>query len=341
MWDLGDVLDLSCWQEGGLWGRGGREAAKRVLGVALVMWGELGRGGGTPPVTLRKIGGGHCEELLLRQKHSGHVVAEAHLTVVRARCARVQRQEQMQWVESMDMHIGVECGARGGGPYPLRRRDHRAGAALLEPGAETGDRLDLLDGGVGLAHALVAQPKLLAAAARRSRRRELQVVSGRQHCGREGRRIAPERQEQHESGKEDADDAVEAWGGLLRLLLGRLVPDRLLHGRPGPMLCSGVLSRLIRRRRRRFHCILFGIGLLHSRLLQCLLLRPNSCLLRRQFRCLLRGHHCFIPLVVVVEVLGDFDCAEHVVSSEDTVALGSGGKAGAAGARVCLDSSPG
>eukprot|EP00964_Phaeocystis_antarctica_P099985 scaffold65719_cov65-Phaeocystis_antarctica.AAC.3 len=46
MWDLGDVLDLSCWQEGGLWGRGGREAAPRMLSVALVMWGELGRGRG-------------------------------------------------------------------------------------------------------------------------------------------------------------------------------------------------------------------------------------------------------------------------------------------------------
>mmetsp|Transcript_16303 Transcript_16303/g.38788 ORF Transcript_16303/g.38788 Transcript_16303/m.38788 type:complete len:256 (-) Transcript_16303:673-1440(-) len=64
-----------------------------------------------------------------------------------------------------------------------------------------------------------------------------------------------------------------------------------------------------------------GLGLLHSRLLQPLLLRPNSRRLHRRFRCLPRGHHCFIPLVVVVEVLGDFDCAEHVVPSEDTVAL--------------------
>ena len=80
VWKLGDVLDLSCWQEGGLWGRGGGEAAPRMLSVALVMWRELGRGRGhTPRVTLRNIGGGHCEELLLRQKHSGHVVAEAHL----------------------------------------------------------------------------------------------------------------------------------------------------------------------------------------------------------------------------------------------------------------------
>eukprot|EP00964_Phaeocystis_antarctica_P103810 scaffold69061_cov59-Phaeocystis_antarctica.AAC.1 len=80
------------------------------------------------------------------------------------RCARVQRQGQIQWVESMDMHIGAECGARGGGSYPLRRRDRRAGA-LLEPGAAVGEQLDLLDGDVRLAHALVAQPKLLAAAA--------------------------------------------------------------------------------------------------------------------------------------------------------------------------------
>ena len=70
----------------GLWGRGGREAALRMLSVALVMWEELGRGRGhTPPVTLPKIGGGHCGELVIRQKHSCHVVAEAHLpTVVRA-----------------------------------------------------------------------------------------------------------------------------------------------------------------------------------------------------------------------------------------------------------------
>ena len=155
------------------------KAAPRMLSVVLLMWGELGRGWGhTPRVTLRNIGGGHCEELLLRQKHSGHVVAEAHLTVVRAvgrelrkadgsRDEQVQRQEYMQWVE--EMHIGAECGARGGGPYPLRRRDRRAGA-LLEPRADIGEQPDLVDGDVGLAHALVAQPKLLAAAACRSRR---------------------------------------------------------------------------------------------------------------------------------------------------------------------------
>eukprot|EP00964_Phaeocystis_antarctica_P055041 scaffold32362_cov50-Phaeocystis_antarctica.AAC.2 len=67
----------------------------------------------------------------------------------------------------------------------LRRRDRREGV-LFEPGADVGEQLDLFDGGVGLAHALVAQPKLLAAAACRSRRRELQVVRGR-HCGRGGR----------------------------------------------------------------------------------------------------------------------------------------------------------
>ena len=95
------------------------------------------------------------------------------------RDVKVQKQGYMQWVESMDMHIGAEFG----GPHLLRRRDRRAGA-LLEPGTDVGEQLDLLDGGVGLAHALVAQPKLLAAAACRSQRREPQVVRGRQHCGR-------------------------------------------------------------------------------------------------------------------------------------------------------------
>ena len=106
------------------------------------------------------------------------------------RCARVQRQGQIQWVESMDMHIGAECGARGGSSHLLRRRDRRK-RVLLEPGANVGEQLDLLDGGVGLVRALVAQPKLLAAAACRSRRRELQVAHGRQHCGRDGRWVAP------------------------------------------------------------------------------------------------------------------------------------------------------
>jgi hypothetical protein len=74
----------------------------------------------------------------------------------------------------------------------IRRRDHRAGALHLEPGAGVGEQLDLINGGVGPVHALVAQPRrLLAAAACRSRRRELQVVRGRQHCGRDGRCVAP------------------------------------------------------------------------------------------------------------------------------------------------------
>ena len=81
----------------------------------------------------------------------------------------------------------MHSAARGGGCHLLRRRDRRAGA-LLEPGADVGEQLDLLDGGVGLAHALVAQPK---ATTGRSRRRELQVVRGRQHCGRGGRWVAP------------------------------------------------------------------------------------------------------------------------------------------------------
>ena len=104
------------------------------------------------------------------------------------RDAQVQGQGYTQWGESMDMHIGVECGARGGSSHLLRRRDRREGV-LLEPGADVGEQLDLLAG--SLAHTLVAQPKLLAAAARRRRRRELQAVRGRQHCGRGGRKVAP------------------------------------------------------------------------------------------------------------------------------------------------------
>eukprot|EP00964_Phaeocystis_antarctica_P117465 scaffold81290_cov59-Phaeocystis_antarctica.AAC.3 len=106
------------------------------------------------------------------------------------RDVKVQKQGYMQWVESMDMHIGAECGARRGSSHLLRRRDRRK-RVLLEPGANVGEQLDLLDGGVGLVRALVAQPKLLAAAACRSRRRELQVAHGRQHCGRDGRWVAP------------------------------------------------------------------------------------------------------------------------------------------------------
>ena len=90
----------------------------------------------------------------------------------------------------METHIGAECGARGGSSHLLRGRDRRAGV-LLEPGADVGEQLDVLDGDVGLAHAYVAQPKLLAAAARRRRRRELQVVRGRQHYGRDERWAAP------------------------------------------------------------------------------------------------------------------------------------------------------
>ena len=79
----------------------------------------------------------------------------------------------------------------GSSSHLLRRRDHRAGALHLEPGDGVGEQLDLIDGGVGTVHALVAQPRLLAAATCRSRRRELQVVRGRQHCGRDGRWVAP------------------------------------------------------------------------------------------------------------------------------------------------------
>ena len=93
-------------------------------------WGELGRGRGhTPLVTLRKIGGGSCEELALRQIHSGHVVAEAHLTVVRAmgrRNGEVQIGAEMRkcrgnaFFESMETHISVhraQTAERGGGSH--------------------------------------------------------------------------------------------------------------------------------------------------------------------------------------------------------------------------------
>ena len=86
MWKLGDVLDLRYWQEGGLCGD---EAERSSSLSARRGFGDVGRvmtrgQGHTPPVTLRKIGEGHCEELVLWQTHSGHIVSEAHLTVVRA-----------------------------------------------------------------------------------------------------------------------------------------------------------------------------------------------------------------------------------------------------------------
>ena len=87
----------------------------------------------------------------------------------------------------------LHSAARGGGSHLLRRRVDRRAGALFEPRTDLGEQFGLLDGGVGLAHALVAQPKLLAAAVcrRRARRRESQVVSGRHHCGRYGRKVAP------------------------------------------------------------------------------------------------------------------------------------------------------
>ena len=92
----------------------------------------------------------------------------------------------MQSRVSGTMSMDMRCGA----VLLHLLRDHRAGA-LLEPGADFGERLDLLDGDVGLAHALVVQHGLLATAACRSRRRELQAVRGRQHRGRDGRWVAP------------------------------------------------------------------------------------------------------------------------------------------------------
>ena len=93
-----------------------------------------------------------------------------------------------EWVEK----IRKSGAAHEGSSHLLRRRGHHAGALHLEPGAEVGEQLDLIDGRVGPVHALIAQPtELLAAAACRSRRRELQVVRGRQHCGRDGRWVAP------------------------------------------------------------------------------------------------------------------------------------------------------
>jgi hypothetical protein len=58
----------------------------------------------------------------------------------------------------------IWCGTHGSSSRLLRRRDHHAGALHLEPGAGIGEQLDLIDGGVGPVHALVAQPRLLAAA---------------------------------------------------------------------------------------------------------------------------------------------------------------------------------
>eukprot|EP00964_Phaeocystis_antarctica_P117464 scaffold81290_cov59-Phaeocystis_antarctica.AAC.2 len=56
------------------------QCARRGFGD---VWRVRTRGrGNTPPVTLREIGRGNCEELVRRQKHSGNVVAEAHLTTL-------------------------------------------------------------------------------------------------------------------------------------------------------------------------------------------------------------------------------------------------------------------
>eukprot|EP00964_Phaeocystis_antarctica_P136408 scaffold100852_cov66-Phaeocystis_antarctica.AAC.3 len=154
------------------------------------------------------------------------------------------------------MHIGAECGARGGSSHMLRRQDRREGV-FLEPGADVGEHLDLLDGDVGLARALVAQPELLAPTACRRWRRELQeAIKGvprtqrgcfslsstassappesspiLAHIGPIGQDttqaarfldravVLPERHELHEKGKEDTDDAVEAQGGVFCLMV--------------------------------------------------------------------------------------------------------------------------
>ena len=71
--------------------------------LVLVIWGKLGRGRGhTPLVTLRKIGRGRREELM-RQNHSGHVVVEAHLTVVRA----VGRESRSAQIRCRDAQVQI------------------------------------------------------------------------------------------------------------------------------------------------------------------------------------------------------------------------------------------
>ena len=78
---------------------------EKLLGVALVNVGRVGTGGGTPLVTLHKIGGGPCEELVRRQKHSGHIVAETHLTGVRAM--------DREWLVQMGAEIMRKCRGEG------------------------------------------------------------------------------------------------------------------------------------------------------------------------------------------------------------------------------------
>ena len=105
---LHDYCMTGRWNMGTRWWRSSFASARRGFGdVGRVR--TRGRGH-TPPVTLRKIGGGHCEELVLRKKYSGHVVAEDHLTVVRAMgrewqsadgCGYVQVQCR---VESVEIH---------------------------------------------------------------------------------------------------------------------------------------------------------------------------------------------------------------------------------------------
>ena len=105
MWELGDVhaerwiMGTRRWINSAASARRGSGDVRRVR-----------TGAGTPPVTLRKIGRGHREEPVLRRRHIGHVVAEAHLAAVRAmdrgwRSADGCRDVQVQCrVESMDVH---------------------------------------------------------------------------------------------------------------------------------------------------------------------------------------------------------------------------------------------
>ena len=59
-------------------GRSGVEKQLREGSAWLEDGGEV-KGGGTPLISLLNVGGLHCEEPVLWQEHSGHVVAEAHL----------------------------------------------------------------------------------------------------------------------------------------------------------------------------------------------------------------------------------------------------------------------
>eukprot|EP00964_Phaeocystis_antarctica_P014418 scaffold7934_cov62-Phaeocystis_antarctica.AAC.3 len=104
--------------------RGGGEAARRGFDDV----GRVRTGGGTPPVTHRKIGRGHCEEL-----GGGSGMAKCRWV---QRCASAEARANS--VGRENGCISVQSAARAKAAHLLRGRDRREGV-LLEPGADVGE----------------------------------------------------------------------------------------------------------------------------------------------------------------------------------------------------------